>query len=103
MNLVPVQAIRLILGLLSLFFAYFLGRAGTRLHHYHQPYRKALTWLLRTVVCLLGVIWVRGFDLTSIVFVVLAAAVFAAGVYVESRPRKVEEVHLFDENRDRQG
>lgn len=86
---------RVALLLLSLFFAHFLGRAGARLHRQKQPYTRALTWFLRTAVALWGIVWTRGFDVLSIVALVLAAASFAAGVYAETRPRQTEEAHLF--------
>ena len=80
-----------------MFFAYALGRVATRLHNAGQPMAKALTWLLRTVVTLGAILWTRGFDLLSLVAIGLAAASLAAGIYVESRPRRSEEIHLFTE------
>ena len=78
-----------------MFFAYALGRAGTRLRRQGQPMRKALAWALRTAVALGAVVWVRGLDLVGIAMVMLAALSFAAGILIESRPAKVEEIHLF--------
>ena len=83
--------------MLAMFFAYALGRAATRLHNAGQPMAKALTWLLRTVVALGAVLWTRGFDLVSIVMIALAAATLAAGVFLESRPHRSDEIRLFTE------
>ncbi len=97
--MVSIQFIRIILGLLSLFFAYFLGRVAIEVRRRKLPHTKLTTWVLRTAVCLFGVVWRRGLDATSIVFLVLAAASFAAGLYLEWRPRRIEEIHLFPNNK----
>ena len=94
---VPIQFLRVLLGLLAMFFAYELGRAATRLHSAGQPMTRALTWVLRTVVTLGAILWTRVFDPLSIVAIAAAMACLAAGVYVESRPRRTEEIHLFTE------
>jgi hypothetical protein len=92
-----MQFLRVLLGLLAMFFAYALGRAATRLHNAGQPIAKALSWVLRTVVALGAILWTRGFDLVSIVMIALAAASLGAGIYLESRPHRTEEIHLFTE------
>jgi hypothetical protein len=92
---VPIELLRILLGVLALFFAYALGRTIARLRRRKQPYTKALTWVLRTVVCLFGVLWNRGLDVTSIIFLALSASTFALGYFIEWRPRHVEETHLF--------
>jgi hypothetical protein len=88
---------RVLLGLLAMFFAYELGRAATRLHNAGQPMVRALTWVLRTVVSLGAILWTRGFDVVGVVMMGLAAVSLALGVYVESRPHRSDEVHLFTE------
>ena len=85
----------MLLGLLAMFFAYALGRAATRLHNAGQPMTKALTWVLRTVVTLGAILWTRVFDPVSIVAIAAAMASLAAGIYLESRPHRTEEIHLF--------
>ncbi|HEY1203713.1 MAG: hypothetical protein ABSH46_02600 [Bryobacteraceae bacterium] len=92
-----MQFLRVLLGLLAMFFAYALGRAATRLHNAGQPIAKALSWVLRTVVALGAILWTRGFDLVSIVMIALAAVSLGAGIYLESRPHGSEEIHLFTE------
>ncbi len=102
MRPVPLQLIRILLVFLALFFAHFLGRVIVRLRRQKLPYTKALTWFLRTTVALFGIIWMRGVDLLSVLTLLLCAVAVAAGIWVESRPRKVEEIHLFsDEDRMR--
>ncbi len=78
-----------------MFFAYALGRAATRLHNAGQPMAKALTWVLRTVVTLGAILWTRLFDPLAIVAIAAAVASLAAGIYLESRPHRTEEIHLF--------
>jgi hypothetical protein len=80
-----------------MFFSYALGRAATRLHNAGQPVAKALTWFLRVVVSLGAIVWTGGLDPIVWVSIGLAAASLAAGVYLESRPRETEEIHLFNE------
>ena len=91
----PIQFLRVLLGLLAMFFGYMLGRAATRLRHAGQPLTKALTWILRTVVSLGAIIWTRGLDWLGIVLTVLTLACIAFGIYLESRPRHQDEIHLF--------
>lgn len=78
-----------------MFFAYALGRSATRLHNAGQPMTKALTWLLRTVVTLGAILWTRLFDPLAIGALAAAMASLATGVYLESRPHRTEEIHLF--------
>jgi TctA family transporter len=94
---VPIQLLRVALAALAVVFAYALGRVGVRLHRNKQPYTKALTWVLRTTLCVFAVFWRRGFDATSIATLALVAVSLALGVFMEQRPRHDEEIHLFRE------
>ncbi len=85
----------MLLGLLAMFFAYALGRTATRLHNAGQPMTKALTWVLRTVVTLGAILWTRLFDPLAIGAIAAAIACLAVGIYLESRPHRTEEIHLF--------
>jgi hypothetical protein len=82
-------------GLLGMFFAYALGRMWVRLRRNGQPVAKAVTWVLRTAVAVFAVVYVGGFDGLAIALLALIALALAAGAYMETRPRRVEEVHLF--------
>jgi hypothetical protein len=95
--MLPLQLLRVALGALAVVFAHALGRVTARLRLQKQPFSKALSWVLRTAICLIAVFWRRGFDAVSIAMLVLAAVSFALGVFMEQRPRHVEEVHLFRE------
>jgi hypothetical protein len=80
-----------------MFFAYELGRVWMRLRRNGQPMTKAITWVLRTAVAVFAILYTRGFDALGIVLIVLIVLALAAGAYMEMRPRRVEDVHLFRE------
>ncbi len=92
--------LRVVLLMLGLFFSFMLGRVGTRLHLEGQPYRKATRWILRVVLVEVAMVWRRPLDLISILGVSLSVACFLVGVRMELHPRKEEEIHLFDKDRD---
>ena len=97
MSVVPIQLLRVALGILAVAFAFALGRVGVRLHRNGQPFAKALTWVLRITLCVFAVFWRWGFDATSIATLALVAAGLALGAFMERRPRHDEEIHLFRE------
>lgn len=97
MRLVPIQFLRVLVGVLGAFFAYALGRAVMRLHRQKQPLAKAVTWVLRVTVCLFAVLWVGGTDVVGIALIAFATLCLALGVYLEWRPKHTEEIHLFKE------
>jgi cytochrome c oxidase assembly factor CtaG len=92
---VQFQVVRVVVGLLAMFFAYGLARVSARLRRERQPMRKALTWLLRTILALGAILWTGGFDAVGILMVALSAVAFAGGILLELRPRHEEEIHLF--------
>ncbi len=94
MSPVPLQLLRAALCLLAVFFAFLLGRAGTRFHRLGLPLTKALTWVLRLSVTILGVLWSGGLDVLGLLVLVLAAAGLLLGIWVERHPRKAEEIHI---------
>jgi hypothetical protein len=96
-RVIPIQFARIVLGLLAMFFGYTLGRVAVRLYESGQPVAKAFTWVLRTSVAVVAILWTRGFDTIGIVLLSLTALSIAAGVYLEIRPKKVEEIHLFSD------
>jgi hypothetical protein len=94
MSPVPIHLLRAALCLLAIFFAFWLARVATRLRRLELPLTKALSWVLRLAVTLLGVLWSGGLDFFGILALALAAAGFALGVWVELRPRNTEEIHI---------
>lgn len=88
---IPVDVLRVVLGLLCLFFAHFLGRAIVRMRR-GQRARSMYGWLLRTVITAGAVLWRRGLDNISIVILTLAAAALVVGVWDEQRPKPQEDL-----------
>ncbi len=86
--------LRLLLGALCILFAYELGRAWIRYRHGSGTRSGLLSWVLRTIVTLLGVMWLHATDFLSIAVFALAAVSFAAGFHLGGRAPKAE--HLED-------
>ena len=86
-----VEPFQVLLGLLGVFFAHFLGRSGVRLARRQAARARFIAWLLRTAACLYAVVWFGGFRLVSIVVLALAALSLAWGVFDEYRPKKEPE------------
>ncbi len=97
MRHIPVQFLRILLAVLAVVFANVLGRVLARLQRYQLPYSRAISWILRTAVCLFGVFWARHFDITSIVTLALAILALALGVFSERHAKKPDETHLFQD------
>ena len=89
---IPLDMLRGILGLLCLFFAHFLGRSILRVSRGQQRSRHLVGWLLRTLICVGGVLWNRGVDTMAIVIFTLAAASLVIGAWDEQRPKKQEDL-----------
>lgn len=88
---VPLDALRVAVGALCVFFAYFLGRSAVRVYRGRQKHSRLIAWTLRTAVAAAGVWWRSGADHISLAVLILAALSGAAGVYEEWRPRHQEE------------
>jgi hypothetical protein len=88
---IPVDFLRIVLGLLCLFFAHFLGRSIVRVQR-GSPARGLYGWLIRTAITAGAILWHRGLDGISIGALTLAAAVLVVGVWDEQRPKKREDL-----------
>ena len=91
---VPIVYLRLLLGALCILFAHALGRSWIRFRYGEETRSRLLSWILRTIVTLMGVMWVRATDWLSISVAVLAAASLAAGFCFAGRAPKAD--HLED-------
>jgi hypothetical protein len=89
---IPLDILRVILGLLCIFFAHFLGRSIVRVRRGLQRPRNLYGWLIRFIITAGAILWRRGFDVISIVVFVLAAASLALGVWDEQRPKRQEDL-----------
>jgi hypothetical protein len=91
MPAVPLGLLRGCLALLGLFFPHMLGRALVRRLR-HDANAGLVGWTIRTVLVLAAVWWRSGFDTVTILAWLLAAFGFAAGFFLEKRPRKREDL-----------
>lgn len=83
--------LRLVLGLMCIAFAHFLGRSIRR---GPQPGRRGLgptSWALRTLLAGAAITWQVGIDTLAAAVYVLALAAAAAGYYLEGKPPKPPE------------
>ena len=85
-----MDVLRVVLGLLCLFFAHLLGRSIIRARR-GQGARGLYGWLLRTAITAGAILWRRGLDDIAIVAFTLAAASLAVGMWDEQRPKKQED------------
>ena len=88
---IPLDVLRVVLGLLCLFFAHFLGRSMVRMRR-GQGARSMYGWLLRTAIAEGAILWHRGLDGIAIVAFTLAAASLVVGMWDEQRPKKQEDL-----------
>jgi len=89
----PVQllVLRILLGLMCVAFAYFLGRSIAAKQEPKRWRTGPYSWALRTFLAGLGVTWRTGLDVLAIVVFVLAALAAALGLFLAWRPKKDEE------------
>jgi hypothetical protein len=88
---IPLDFLRVVLGLFCLFFAHFLGRSIVRARR-GQSARSLYGWLIRTTIAVGAILWHRGLDGISIAVLTLAAASLVVGVWDEQRPKKQEDL-----------
>ena len=88
---IPMDGLRVVLGLLCLFFAHLLGRSIVRARR-GQGSRSLYGWLIRTAITAGAILWRRGLDNIAVVAFTLAAASLAVGMWDEQRPKKQEDL-----------
>jgi hypothetical protein len=88
----PFGVLRGFLGVLCIFFAHYFGRSSLRLYQGRERRSRFITWALRTIVTGLAVEWRFGFDAITISVATLSILSFAAGLYLEWRPKRHEEL-----------
>lgn len=82
---------RWILGVLSLFCAYFLGRCVARWFVF-QDHRAPLTrWGFRTAIAAVALVWAGGVDLSSVLALAGTLLSGVMGFLRERRPKPPEE------------
>jgi hypothetical protein len=88
---IPLDVLRVVLGLFCVFFAHLLGRSIVRVRR-GLPARGLYGWLIRTAITAGAILWHRGLDGIAIVAFTLAAASLVVGVWDEQRPKKQEDL-----------
>jgi len=88
---IPLDVLRVVLGLLCLFFAHLLGRSMVRARR-GLGARSLYGWLIRLAITAGALLWGRGLDNLAIAMLTLAAASLAVGMWDEQRPKKQEDL-----------
>ena len=82
---------RVVLGVLCVFFAHFLGRSVVRVRR-GRPARGMYGWILRLTIGGAALMWRSGLDTLAIVMFTMSAAALVIGVWDEQRPKKEEDL-----------
>jgi len=88
---IPLDVLRIVLGLLCLFFAHFLGHSIVRVQR-GQSTRSLYGWLIRTIIAGAVILFRRGLDGISIAAFTLAAVSLVIGAWDEQRPKRQEDL-----------
>jgi hypothetical protein len=92
---VSFEFLRGVLALLSLLFAFQAGRTLVAVRRGKLPQSRLIVWVVRAVVCGLGVIFpMREIDRVALGVWILAALAFLAGMRMAARQKKEEELHI---------
>jgi len=82
--------LRILLGALCVFFAYYLGRSiGARLEG-RTSIGRLTHWVLRVIVTAFGAAW-GGLDRLAVTVVCLAALSAGLGYYAQQRPARRDD------------
>jgi hypothetical protein len=88
---IPVDLLRIVLGLFCLFFAHFLGRSMVRVRRGQNP-RSLYGWLIRLAIAGGVLLWRHGLDGIAIAVGTLSAAALVVGAWDEQRPKKQDDL-----------
>ena len=88
----PTGLFQTLLGALGVLFAHLLGRSAVRLQRGEVKRGITFGWALRTTVCVYAVFYFGGLHWPFILVFALAAVSLTGGVWLESRPKKVENL-----------
>ena len=86
------EAFPVLLGPLGVFFAFALGRSAVNVMRGKVRRSAAMGWALRTTVCVYAVFFFGGLRWPFLLTLALAAAALAGGAWLETRPKKVEDL-----------
>jgi hypothetical protein len=100
---VSLEFLRGALGVLGIFFAHMAGRALVDYRRARVRQSRLIAWVIRAMVCAVAMIFPRrAVDIIALVVWILAAAAFAAGMWVSNRAKKEEDLTkvIFPEDDD---
>lgn len=87
-----MEFLRAVLGVIGIGCAYMAARAWAAARKGWQKQSKTTGWLIRTVLCLAGLVFRHGVDLMDIVMWTLMVAAAVAGWWFTSRPQPQEDL-----------
>ncbi len=88
----PIGLFQTLLGALGILFAFSLGRSAVRLRRGKVRKGATIGWALRTTVCVYAVFYFGGLRWPFLLTLGLAVVSLSAGVWMESRPRKTDDL-----------
>ncbi len=89
---VPIEFLRGVLGLLCIFFAHVAGRTSAAVSAGRQKRSRVYSWNIRMIVCGGALLFRHEVDGVVIGVYALAAAAFAAGWWLETRPKEEDDL-----------
>jgi hypothetical protein len=94
-----LMPLRVVVGALCVFFAYYFGRSvGTRMEG-RTTNGRVMRWVLRVTVTAFGAAW-GGLDRLAIAMLCMAALSAGLGFYAQQRPTRRDDPgsHIFPES-----
>jgi hypothetical protein len=88
--LTTLMPLRIVVGALCVFFAYYLGRSLGARWEGRTTNGRLMRWVLRVTVTALGAAW-GGLDLLSVAMLCLAALSAGLGFYAQQRPARRDD------------
>jgi hypothetical protein len=89
---VSLEFLRGALGMLCVLFAHMGGRSGAAVHKGQQKVSRLYAWVLRALVCAIGVALRHPVDGIDLGVWVLSAAAFGLGWWDATREKKTEDL-----------
>ncbi|HSW48706.1 MAG TPA: hypothetical protein VLH09_00960 [Bryobacteraceae bacterium] len=86
----PYLLLRVVMGGLCIFFAYFLGRSLSERRDGRATNTQVMRWVLRAGVTAMGTAW-GGLERVAVLLLALAVLAAGYGFYAGQRPRPPEE------------
>jgi len=87
-----LEFLRGVLGVLCVMFAHMAGRSGAAVHKGQQKVSRLYAWLVRTLLCAIGVWMRRPLDAIDVAIWALSLAAFALGWWAASRVKQEENL-----------